>query len=103
MGRIHIACIHTLSNFGSEIFQDPAFLTPPSLAMTEWAPAESVRTLESRKWSCATLLDGVANVLIDADMELPDDLEQLEDSKCSSQLNTHNLIDAHCTCYALTS
>ena len=47
--------------------------------MPEFAERKPIEQMESRKWSSATLLEGVAGVLLDADIDLPDDLEQLQD------------------------
>ena len=46
--------------------------------MDEFAERPPVQPLASRQWSCGTLLEGVASVLHDCEIDLPDDLEQLE-------------------------
>ena len=42
--------------------------------------ATSVQSLQSRAWSCGTLMEGVAAILHDAEIELPESLDQLEES-----------------------
>ena len=45
----------------------------------EFASKPTAETLVSKGWSCDTLRAGLSEVLNDASIELPDDLEQLED------------------------
>ena len=45
----------------------------------EFAPPASVKPLESRQWSAGTLLEGLTAVEDDCAVDLPDDLDQLED------------------------
>ena len=42
-------------------------------------PDEPPRAMQSRTWSCHSLLAGVAAVMHEADIDLPDDVQQLED------------------------
>ena len=68
----------------------------------EFAPPPAMKPLESRQWSCGTLLEGLTAVVGDCTADLPDDLAQLEDMLsitvlcvCSSGLNRliPNLLD----------
>ena len=47
--------------------------------MDELFHRDTMQPLESRQWSTETLHEGVLQVLHDAEIELPDDLEQLQD------------------------
>ena len=47
--------------------------------MDAFADTAAPRPLESRKFSCQSLMDGLTAVLEDANIELPDDLEQLQE------------------------
>lgn len=59
--------------------------------MTAMFRSDTVRTMQSRAWSTAELSEGLAHILTDGRLEVPDDAAQLKEPIILSMLSPNKV------------